>query len=115
VRTIALVGGEHVLQCTAADRWGNVASSSATVKVDFTPPVLGAISFSPQVRRVDQTTTFTIPFIERGSGVSSATVQLGSSTDGPTFPDERLRLHPEGNDRSLGAGRHLGAVRERRR
>jgi Tol biopolymer transport system component len=78
--------GQHDLRCTAADRWGNVASSSATVNVDFTPPVLGAISFSPQVRRVDQTTTVTIPFIERGSGMSAATVQLGSGTDGPTFP-----------------------------
>jgi hypothetical protein len=78
--------GQHVLQCTAADRWGNVASTTATVNVDFTPPDLGVISFSPQVRRVDQTTSVTIPFVERGSGVSSATVQLGSGVDGPSFP-----------------------------
>jgi hypothetical protein len=78
--------GQHVLRCTAADRWGNVASTSATVNVDFTPPDLGLISFSPQVRRVDETTSVTIPFVERGSGVSSATVQLGSGADGPSFP-----------------------------
>jgi hypothetical protein len=78
--------GQHELRCTAADRWGNTASSSAAVRVDFTPPVLGAISFSPQVRRVDQMTAVTIPFVERGSGLCSASVQLGSGTDRPTFP-----------------------------
>lgn len=78
--------GQHVLRCTAADRWGNVATRSATMNVDFTPPDLGAIWFSPQVRRVDQMTDVTIPFIERGSGVNSARVQLGSGVDGPSFP-----------------------------
>ena len=78
--------GQHDLRCTAADKWGNVASRAAVVNVDFTPPVLGAISFSPQVRRVDQMTAVTIPFVERGSGLCTATVQLGSGTDGPTFP-----------------------------
>lgn len=56
------------------------------MKMDFTPPALGAISFSPRVRRVDQMTAVTIPFVERGSGLCSATVQLGSGTDRPTFP-----------------------------
>jgi hypothetical protein len=38
------------------------------------------------MRRVDETTAVTIPFVERGSGVNSATVQLGSGVDGPSFP-----------------------------
>jgi hypothetical protein len=78
--------GQYGLQCTTADRWGNRTSRSATVKVDFTPPVLGPISFSPQVRRVDEATNVTIPFFEGGSGLSSAAVQLGPGADGPSFP-----------------------------
>ena len=78
--------GQHLLQCTAADRWGNQASRSAALKVDFTAPALGPISFSPLVRRVDQNTAVTIPFVERGSGLCSATVDLGSGADRPTFP-----------------------------
>jgi len=87
--SIALYGvseGEHVLQCRAFDTWNNQSSESITVKVDFTPPVLGPISFSPHVKRVDQTTTVTVPFVENGSGLSSATVQLGPGADGPSFP-----------------------------
>jgi hypothetical protein len=61
------------------------------VKVDLTAPTLGPISFAPKVRRVDETTDVQVPFIERGSGMNSAAVLVGSGDPARPFPLTALK------------------------
>ena len=78
--------GQHVLRCWATDGWSNLSSKALALSIDFTAPRLGQASVNPHLTRVDQTAILTVPFEEHGSGLSSATVRLESSEEGPSFP-----------------------------
>jgi hypothetical protein len=82
----AAAEGQHVLRCWAVDGWNNQSSNAIALSIDFTAPRLGQASFSPNLIRVDQTAILTVPFEEHGSGLSSATVRLEASAEGPSFP-----------------------------
>jgi Tol biopolymer transport system component len=82
----AAAEGQHVLRCWAVDGWNNQSSDAIALSIDFTAPTLGQASFSPHLIRIDQTAILTLPFEEHGSGLSSATVRLEASAEGPSFP-----------------------------
>lgn len=85
IELFGVAEGSHLLRCTAVDERGFEASKDQTVKVDETPPTLGAISIDLNPKRIDQVATVSLPFSENGSGIHSASIAV-SGAESRTFP-----------------------------
>lgn len=75
--------GPHVISCRATDGRGNAGTNSIVVRVDQTPPTLGAVTFEPNPRRVGEMTTATVSATDgAGSGALTGSLQM----EGQDFP-----------------------------